>query len=97
MTHEAETITKHARQIADDLERRMEHWAEVSHEDGRDGRELLVGPLFMVIRQAQALGMTKAHLKAIIDNTDSLDAGGKITRQSSLLVAPNGRPLHRVG
>ncbi len=97
MTYEAETITKHARQIADDLERRMEHWAAISYDEKRDGRELLVGPLFMLIRQAQAAGMTKAQVKAIIDNTDSFDAGGKITREASLLVSPNGRPLHRVG
>ncbi len=97
MTYEAETITKHARQIADDLERRMDFWANVSHEEKRDGRELLVGPLFMLIRQARAAGLSKTHVKAIIDNTDSFDAGGKQTRETSLLVSPNGRPLHKVG
>ena len=97
MSYEAETITKHAKQIADDLEKRMEFWANVSHEDGRDGRELIVGPLFMLVRQCRAAGMTKAHIKAIIDNTDSFDAGGKFTREASLLVSPNGRPLHKVG
>ncbi len=97
MTYEAETITKHAKQIADDLERRMEFWANVSHEEKRDGRELLVGPLFMLIRQARAAGLDKARVKAIIDATDAFDAGGKFTREASLLVSPNGRPLHRVG
>ncbi len=38
-----------------------------------------------------------AVVKAIIDHTDSFDAGGKFTREASLLVSPNGRPLHRVG
>lgn len=97
MTYEAETITKHARQIADDLERRMEHWAAVSYDEKRDGRELIVGPLFMLIRQAQAVGMTKAQVKAIIDHADSFEASSKVTREVSMLVSPNGRPLHKVG
>lgn len=98
MSYEAETITKHARQIADDLEKRMDFWANVSSEDKRDGRELFVGPLFMLIRQARAIGLTKAHVKAIIDATDSFEAGGgKLTREASLLISPNGRPIGSVG
>lgn len=93
MTYEADTIIKRAKLIADDLESRMEYWADKASEEHWDGRDLLVGPLFHLIRVARALGLSKAQVKAIIDNTDAFDAGGKVTRDSALLVSPGGRPL----
>lgn len=96
MSYEAETIPKHARMIADDLERRMEHWADVATQEKWDGRELIVGPLFMLVRQAMTLGMSKAKLIAMIESTDRFDSGGKQTQQNSMLISPNGRPLGQI-
>ena len=95
MSYEAECITKHAKQIADDLEKRIEFWADVSAQEKRDGRELIVGPLFVMIRQCIAAGMTKDHVIAMIRATDSFEVGGKHTQSASKLVRPNGRPLGR--
>lgn len=96
MSYEAETIIKHAKQIADDLERRLEFWENVSTEEKRDGRELFAGPIFLIVRVCKSLGVSRADLIRYIQNTDAFDAGGKFTREASLLVAPNGRPMAKI-
>lgn len=98
MTYEADTIQKCAERIADDLEKRLEYWAEVVNQEGRDGRELLVACRDLFVRALVAAGGDRRHAHAMVDGYDKQISGGsKVLRQASLLVSPNGRPLHKVG
>ena len=101
MTYEAETIAKHTRQIADDLEKsiepRLEYWSEVTLQRGSDGRELLIALRDIWLRALVRVGGTRHHAHAMVDGFDGHDSPSKIGHRTSLLVAPNGRPLTKVG
>ncbi len=100
VNYEAETIAKHTRQIADDLERmiapRLESWSEVVFQRGSDGRELLCALRDIFMRALVRAGGHRRHAHAMVDGFDGHDSPSKISRQSSLLVAPNGRPLGEI-
>ena len=97
MSYEADTIQKCANRIADDLELRLEHWSDVVFQEGRDGRELLIACRDLFIRALKSAGGTRQHAHAMIDGYDKHISGeSKIMRQTSLLVSPNGRPLHKL-
>lgn len=96
MSYEADTIQKCAERIADDLEKRLAYWSDVVAEEGRDGRELLIACRDLFVRALKSVGGTRQHAHAMIDGYDKHISGeSKIMRQASLLISPNGRPLHK--
>lgn len=99
--YEAETIARHTRQIADDfeknLERPLEYWSDVISQRGSDGREILIALRDIFMRALVRAGGERRHAHAMVDGYDGNDSPSKISRQSSLLVSPNGRPLTKIG
>lgn len=92
------------RMIQKDMQSRAQHVAKLIHgllceigEEARaenwDGRELLTGLAVALGQACQAFNMTPAEAIKMVSNLDLPE----VKREYSQLVAPNGRPLAKVG
>jgi hypothetical protein len=83
-----------AQHVANLLHKRLREIGEEAHAEGWDGRELFagLGVAFGQACQAVGIGPSKA-----VEMINGLDLPELDKRDFSLLVAPNGRPLGKVG
>jgi hypothetical protein len=98
---EAETIQKISRAIGADIERKvLDPWSQELYEKGSNGIELIIGIRNAFMSCLAAAGEKagyseteiKKHAHAMVESWDGHGDGGRITRQASMIISPNGRP-----